>query len=105
MVDADDAPPDDTIAMLAWLAGRTVAHDLLLRGLYAGAAMQQPDPQAYIFEKIEGLIGSLDLVDMSPEIREQAEQHLRDFAENLATRCHALAARERKGPAASSDGH
>lgn len=92
-VEADTAEGGDGIvAMLCYLAGRTVAHDLLLRGVYAGHAMQQPDPQAWIFENIEGLIGSLDLMKMSPEIREQAEQHLRDFAENLATRCAALAA-------------
>ena len=82
-------PQDGMLQMLAYLAGRNLAHDLLLRALWAKWASQQPDPREFVFDCIEGLIGNIDALPadkLSPIVREHAEQHLRDFAENVQMR-------------------
>lgn len=56
---------------LVLLTGRTVAHDVLLRALYAQWASSAADPEQFIVATVEGIIGSVDA----------AKQHPRDDAE------------------------
>lgn len=86
---SDPSERDET---LGWLWGRSVAHEMLLRGLFARLASEHSDPAAWIFETIEQLVASMDAhPSPAPAVTETAVAELRLFAEQVRIRLLALA--------------
>lgn len=77
---------------LMLLTGRTIMFDLLLRTLYAERAENEPDPQKFITDVINGIIGSMSRVETGPRSEAErqawqaAEADLRTFANHVILR-------------------
>ena len=63
-----------------YLWARSLAHEHLLRGIWAQVAARQADPPQFMFETIEELIASIDRV--GPETDQPIEGVLRDAMVN-----------------------
>lgn len=81
---------------LAYLLGCNAAQHILLRALYCRWALERPDPEAFIDEIIEGILGSMDafqppaIEETDQAVCEAIETELRDFAETCKIRLVSL---------------